>query len=169
ARDARPDRGTRLQAGRLRRHPADAVSLAPRSVALRAAVSLIIAACGRTSIWAPAPREPVPNPCAGAGTDGAEEVQVPSGAFLMGCVESSVDPECALAPFGDEWPAHTVTLSAFAIDRTEVTQRAYDRCVAAGCCDAPIDNYENYAPATSPDFPVVHVTTQHASAHCDCV
>jgi formylglycine-generating enzyme required for sulfatase activity len=37
----------------------------------------------------------------------------------------------------DERPRHAVTLSAYCIDRTEVTVAAYAACVAAGACSAP--------------------------------
>lgn len=38
---------------------------------------------------------------------------------------------------GDEHPAHPVTVAPFWLDRTEVTQTAYDACVAAKACPAP--------------------------------
>ncbi len=41
---------------------------------------------------------------------------------------------CQPALFADESGSHRVWLGRFAIDRTEVTQRAYDRCVHAGVC-----------------------------------
>jgi formylglycine-generating enzyme required for sulfatase activity len=37
----------------------------------------------------------------------------------------------------DERPAHRVTLPAFWLDLTEVTNEAWGRCVAAGACPAP--------------------------------
>ena len=39
--------------------------------------------------------------------------------------------------FGNELEAHEVTLSAYCIDRTEVTVAAYRRCVELGRCSAP--------------------------------
>jgi len=50
--------------------------------------------------------------------------RVPGGAFIFG-VDSGE---------ADERPARTVTLSAFAIDSTEVTVARYDSCVRAGAC-----------------------------------
>ena len=38
---------------------------------------------------------------------------------------------------GDEHPAHGVTVAAFWLDRTEVTQLAWDECVVAKACPAP--------------------------------
>jgi formylglycine-generating enzyme required for sulfatase activity len=64
-----------------------------------------------------------------------------------------------------EMPAHPVTLSAFYLDRTEVTVEAYGRCVAAGRCNAPgfpaLD-----ARFDRPDFPVTHVTWDDAKEYC---
>jgi formylglycine-generating enzyme required for sulfatase activity len=53
---------------------------------------------------------------------------VPGGTFTMG---QDTGGE------GDERPAHKVTLAAFWLDRTEVTQAAYEACVAAKACPAP--------------------------------
>lgn len=53
---------------------------------------------------------------------------VPGGTFMMGA-----ENEGQL----DERPAHPVTVRAFYLDETEVTNEAYLRCVAAGVCRAP--------------------------------
>jgi sulfatase modifying factor 1 len=66
-----------------------------------------------------------------AGVDGGAPegmLLVPGGTFTMGS-ESGGE--------GDEHPAHPVTLAAFWLDRTEVTQTAYDACVVAKVCPAP--------------------------------
>jgi formylglycine-generating enzyme required for sulfatase activity len=81
-------------------------------------------------------------------------VSVPAGAFMMGC-NSAVDSSCN----ADENPYHAVTLSAFSIDQTEVTQAAYSACVAAGSC-TPMQGL----PAD--DVPVHDVTWTNASAFC---
>jgi formylglycine-generating enzyme required for sulfatase activity len=52
------------------------------------------------------------------------EVYVPAGSFSMGC--SPDDGACDAA----ESPYHDVAMSAFYIDRTEVTQAAYGACIA---------------------------------------
>ena len=73
-----------------------------------------------------------PARAAAAGAPGrcpAGAVLVPGGAFRMG------SPDGEGAP--DEHPRHAVTLSAYCIDRTEVTVAAYAACVAAGACSAP--------------------------------
>jgi formylglycine-generating enzyme required for sulfatase activity/serine/threonine protein kinase len=55
-----------------------------------------------------------------------EMVKIPAGTFKMG----SEDGE------KDEKPAHEVVVSAFEMDRTEVTVAAYRACVEAGKCEA---------------------------------
>ncbi len=74
----------------------------------------------------PAPPPPTPPPPAPRCPDGM--VLVPEGTFTMG---SDGD-----AGESDERPAHRVHLSAFCIDRTEVTVRAYHECVSSGGCTA---------------------------------
>jgi formylglycine-generating enzyme required for sulfatase activity len=61
-------------------------------------------------------------------TDGMEMVFVPAGDFLMGSTEANHDAE------GDEVPQHSVYLDAFWIDKTEVTNAQYAKCVEAGAC-----------------------------------
>ena len=53
---------------------------------------------------------------------------VPGGTFTMG-IDAGGE--------GDERPAHPVTLAAFWLERTEVTQQAYGACVEARACPAP--------------------------------
>jgi formylglycine-generating enzyme required for sulfatase activity len=58
-------------------------------------------------------------------------VAVPAGSFWMGCNQAK-DQSCALS----EFPFHQVFLDDYEIDRTEVTQAAYNKCILAGICDA---------------------------------
>ena len=62
-------------------------------------------------------------------------VPVEAGSFWMGCNEE-VDLDCA----ADEYPYHEVTLSAYAIDRNEVTAAEYATCVQQGECTEPLYN-----------------------------
>lgn len=93
--------------------------------------------------------------------DGMVMVYVPEGSFTMGYSGG----------YGDEQPQHTVTLEAFWIDRTEVTNSAYAECVQAGACHLPqrltsnaIDNY--YGNAKYADYPVIFVSWVNAQAYC---
>jgi sulfatase modifying factor 1 len=80
---------------------------------------------------------------------------VPAGPFYMGSPEGVGD--------GNEHPQHIVTLNAFWIDETEVTQAHYETCVAAGVCDVPpMDDY------ALPGKPVA-VTWSAAQAYCHWV
>ncbi len=79
------------------------------------ALSLLIAAC----------RSQGPSTgCGAACPEGM--VYIPAGTFQMG-----TDFEHA---FSDERPVHQVTLSAFCMDRAEVTIDAYAECIKAGKC-----------------------------------
>ena len=124
-------------------------------------------------------------------------VVVPAGQFEMGsnvdialeeCRETSIiaaiaaqsqssgDPtaewgDCRRSLFADEEPVHSVTLDAYYIDRFEVTNSSYAECVAAGACDAPIQNtsfdgaiyfgHEQYD-----EYPVIWVSWQRAFDYC---
>jgi formylglycine-generating enzyme required for sulfatase activity len=84
--------------------------------------------------------------------------------FTMGC-NVALDADCA----SDELPAHDVTLSAYFIDRTEVTQSAYATCVTGGGCTAPDDTVECagvFVPQTHPQWPVTCVSWDQADAFC---
>lgn len=96
-----------------------------------------------------------PPPCAETGqtwispADGREMVCVPSGEFIMGASASDV-----LAG-EDEKPQHTVFLDAYWIDKTEVTNAEYARCMQEGACqpeiyDTAIVTYIPYA--VHPDY-----------------
>ena len=85
-------------------------------------------------------------------------VNVPAGAFEMGCHQAT-DPACN----PDELPYHEVKLHAFAIERTEVTQAAYARCVDAAACTMPAASYD---PAVRATYPVSNVSWYQAMAYC---
>jgi formylglycine-generating enzyme required for sulfatase activity len=93
----------------------------------------------------------------------------------MLCRDHAADPmtaHCPASAFVDELPAHSVTLDAFWIDRTEVTNQQYRRCVETGVCTPPVDessytrphyyNDDDYA-----DYPVIWVTQTQATAYCE--
>jgi iron(II)-dependent oxidoreductase len=97
-----------------------------------------------------------PSTCT-ATADPGDVVQVPAGDFPMGC-DADVDGDCG----DDEKPKHVVTLSAFEIDKTEVTQAQYSACVAASACDAPSCDWN----CDHADFPASCVTWAQANAYC---
>ncbi len=76
-------------------------------------------------------------------------IYVPPGTLLMGAADG--DP--------DEKPVHMVELEGFWLDRTEVTQAQYQKCVVAGVCQSP-------SAPTDPTYPIVNVTWHDAVAYC---
>jgi formylglycine-generating enzyme required for sulfatase activity len=108
-------------------------------------------------------------------------VRVQGGTFLMGsspaamgyalelCQAEVRAPHCQdvdiLAMVHAESPAHAVTVSTFAMGRTEVTVRDYARCVSSGPCAPPEfgPGDPRFAP---PDLPVTHVRWEDADAYC---
>ncbi len=121
-------------------------------------VGTISAAC------APSRDTPVPaapEPKAGDSrirpADGAVMVFVPAGQFQMGSTDADRDAR------DEEKPAHTVTLDAFWIDKTEVTNGQYRQCVEAGACEEP-SCWDN-ADLNAPDQPVVCVTWGDAQTY----
>lgn len=76
----------------------------------------------------PTPLEPPPLPSPVA----QEMVTIPATTFTMGSPPGLGE--------NDERPAHPVSLSAFKIDRTEVTVGQYWQCVQAGVCAAPTND-----------------------------
>jgi formylglycine-generating enzyme required for sulfatase activity len=94
-----------------------------------------------------------------------ESLVIPAGLFQMGCAETV--ETCTL----DELPLHPITLTAYAIDRTEVTNQQYANCVAASGCTPPhwtaSDTRPSYYgnPAFSA-YPVIAVDWHQAAAFC---
>jgi formylglycine-generating enzyme required for sulfatase activity len=75
----------------------------------------------------------------------------------MGC-NDAVDATCA----DDEKPMHTVSLVAFEIDRTEVTQAEYTGCVADGVCSPPTCAWN----CDKSNFPASCIAWAQANAYC---
>jgi formylglycine-generating enzyme required for sulfatase activity len=92
-------------------------------------------------------------------------VYVPAGAFWMGSKESDPDAN------DDEKPQHEVILDAFWIDRTEVTNGQYRRCVDDGACSPPSSSSSStrdsyYGTSEFDDYPVIFVDWEQADAYC---
>jgi formylglycine-generating enzyme required for sulfatase activity len=90
--------------------------------------------------------------------DGMVMVHVPVGEFLMGSADSDKDAQ------SDEKPQHTVYLDAFWIDRTEVTNAQYKKCVQAGACKA--SGFASDSKYNADNQPVVGVSWDAAQAYC---
>lgn len=95
--------------------------------------------------------------------DGMVLVYVPQGSFTMGYFGSDQ---------GDERPEHQVTLDAYWIDQTEVTNAMYAKCVADKKCDPPesIKSSTRKEYFGNPDFanyPVIYVSWEDAKKYCE--
>jgi eukaryotic-like serine/threonine-protein kinase len=105
-------------------------------------------------------------------------VYVPAGEFTMG---GSVDDamaecqkfygNCQRDQFINEEPPHIVTLGAFWIDQSEVTNKKYAFCVSDGGCDLPSSTSSSvhksyYGNPEFDDYPVIHVSWNKAKAYC---
>jgi formylglycine-generating enzyme required for sulfatase activity len=73
--------------------------------------------------------------------------------------------DCAAATFAPEQPAHRVFVRPFAIDRLEVSNAAYQRCVSEGRCYPP----RTAAMELAPELPVVQVRFRDARDYCHFV
>lgn len=86
-------------------------------------------------------------------------VFIPGGEFLMGSQESDPDADV------DEIPQHAVYLDAYWIDRTEVTNDMYRRCVESGACTEPAHS-RRYVIAEYGAHPILGVSWDQAVAYC---
>lgn len=98
-----------------------------------------------------------------ASSGNPDMLHVPGGIFTMGADRGGEE---------DEHPAHSVTVSGFWLDRTEVTNAAYASCVAAQKCRAADRNVAAVMHAGPdsgfhrPQQPVVGVGWDDAHAYC---
>jgi eukaryotic-like serine/threonine-protein kinase len=97
--------------------------------------------------------------------DGMTLLCVSQGSFKMGS-----DPEVDANAVSDEFPMHIVSLKAFWIDQTEVTNRQYALCVKAGGCAKPVsENSKDPVYFGNPDYdkyPVTYVDWDQANSYC---
>ena len=92
-------------------------------------------------------------------------VYVPAGEFLMGSADGDADA------YSHEKPQHRVTLDAYWIDKTEVTNGTYARCVQAGACRAPSQTSSStrssyYGNPAYENYPVIYVSWNDAQRYC---
>ena len=97
--------------------------------------------------------------------DGMVLVYIPKGQYLIGSLDS--DPQASI----NEKPQHKVDLSGYWMDKTEVTNAMYAKCVQAGACPVKImdisftrDSY--YGNAEYDNYPVIYVTWDEAQTYC---
>ena len=95
----------------------------------------------------------------GEAWDEDRQVEVPEGAFTMGCDRGEDDPTCP----ADASPAHEVVLSGFWIDRLEVQVGDYGACIQAGGCTPPTTPG---VPTDEADLPVTSVSLEQADNYC---
>ena len=89
-------------------------------------------------------------------TDGICEV--PAGAFWMGSATPEAPERC---------PVREITVSAFAMDQTEVTLEAWALCVEAGVCVEASEACESEGLSKTPEqHPVTCVDHSAATAYC---
>jgi formylglycine-generating enzyme required for sulfatase activity len=96
------------------------------------------------------------------GADGMTLLYVPAGEFTMGSDQGDQD----------EKPVHKVTVDAFWIDQTEVTNKMYSLCVAADVCKQPAHassatHSRYYGNSEFDNYPVIHVDWSMAKAYCE--
>lgn len=104
-------------------------------------------------------------------------VYVLPGEFQMGSNEDEINSafdvctdfwdNCDYERFIDEQPLHTVVIDGFWIDRTEVTNEQYQKCVETKVCEEPM--CWSGSQFNDLDQPVVCVTWYQARSYCDWV
>jgi formylglycine-generating enzyme required for sulfatase activity len=88
--------------------------------------------------------------------DVVEMVEVPGGAFTMGSGDADAD--------ADEQPVARIPVETFWIDRVEVTNRRYLRCMEAGRCTPPSGS--DPAQHARAEEPVTILSWAQADAYC---
>lgn len=121
----------------------------------------------RTVIVMATPVPNTPTPTLGMGStqispiDGAEMVYVPAGEFTMGSDDGD----------SNEKPVHTVSLDTYWIDKYEVTNALYKKCVGKGNCARPAEtkSYTRnsyYSNSQYDIYPVIYVSWNDARDYC---
>jgi len=94
---------------------------------------------------------------------GVQMVLVPAGEFVMG--NNNGD--------SDEQPVHTAYLDAFYIDKYEVTNGLYKKCVDEGICREPDKNWNSsyehstfYGKQEYNEYPVLYISGAMANTFC---
>lgn len=103
----------------------------------------------------------------------SDEIFIPAGSFRMGCDSSNPAENMCTEYYSQahEQPLHTVMLSAYYIDKHEVTNARYVACVAAGGCAPPQSNSSRtradyYGNPVYANYPVINVDWFQARDFC---
>lgn len=105
--------------------------------------------------------------------DEAVLVYVPEGEFLMGSDESRTSQDGEQSPsYYDNHPQRSIFLDAFWIDKFEVTNRQFTKCVSDGGCILPenlksVTRSNYFGDPKFDDFPVIYVNWYMAKAYCE--
>jgi formylglycine-generating enzyme required for sulfatase activity len=95
------------------------------------------------------------------GKDGMTLLYVPAGEFTMGSDNGELD----------EKPVHNVYLDAFWIDKTEVTNAMFAKCVQDGACNQPSSRVytldDDFGNSEFDNYPVINVSWNDAKAYCE--
>jgi formylglycine-generating enzyme required for sulfatase activity len=89
-------------------------------------------------------------------------VKVAAGKFQMGC-DPADKAACGDHTETNQGPLHTVTVSAFEIDKFEVSQTLFAACVKAGACTRPSQGFN---PTAYGNLPITWITWRQADAYC---
>ena len=89
-------------------------------------------------------------------------VLIPAGSFQMGSNDGELDEE----------PVHTVSISEFWMDKYEVTNGEYRKCVDSGSCRAPESVKSStrrsyYSDSRFDNYPVIYIDWNQAKAYCE--
>ncbi len=115
------------------------------------------------------------------GADGMKTLFVPAGEFIMGASANRLlevcqrfRSDCRRDWFLNVEPERKVSLDAFWIDETEVTNKMYKACMDAGKCAPPFQvnssRRESYFDSVRYEsYPVIYVSWVQAQAYCEFV
>ncbi len=132
------------------------------TVVLPTATMTLTSSPTRTSTSTPSPTPSITSLPAEVTVDGVTMMLIPAGEFTMG--NNNGKPE--------EQPAHPVYLDSYYIDKYEVTNNNYKKCVQENKCEEPLYSYstqrKNYfSTLLYSNYPVIFVRWEMAKTYCE--